>query len=247
VERLSRFLARNGVASRRRSDELIASGRVQVNGKVVLDPFFRIDPTHDRITFDDRQVHVDSSFLYVILNKPAGYISDLADPRGRRLARDLIDLSGRLYPVGRLDYNSEGLMLFTNDGELANKISHPRYAVTKEYLVKLSEALTANDCRHMRDGVKLSDDTLRVISVTLVKSNPNTAWYRIIISEGKNRMIRRICDALHHPVIQLRRVRIDSIHLGNLKPGRYRFLTEHEVEQLKSRSRERPNTATTPS
>ena len=234
MERLSRFLARNGVASRRKSDDFIAAGRVRVNGNVVCDPFYAIDPSRDRITIDGSPVQTNLFFFYVVLNKPVGYLSDLADPRGRRLARSLIDLSARLYPVGRLDYNSEGLMLFTNDGDLANKISHPRYAVTKEYLVKIEGTLTSDERQRMRAGLKIDNDVLRVISVTPVKENPTTVWYRIVVAEGKNRMIRKMCAALHHPVVRLRRVRIGTIHLGSLKPGQYRLLTSQEIEQIKS-------------
>jgi 23S rRNA pseudouridine2605 synthase len=234
IERLSKFLSNNGVASRRKVDEFIKAGKVRVNGKQVLDPFFRIDSSHDWVTVDGKRVIPDSSHLYIALNKPVGYLSDLSDPRRRQTARTLIHIDGRLYPVGRLDYNSEGLMVFTNDGMLANMLMHPRYGIAKEYLVKLSGHLDEAELARMVAGIRISGDFYRVTSVTEVKSNPTSAWYRIVLSEGKNRMIRRIADALNHPVVRLKRIRIDGIKLGNLKPGHYRLLTGDEIGQIRS-------------
>ena len=227
-ERLSKFIARNGLASRRKAEEIIRSGRVAVNGVTVKDPHQRIFPGSDAVSLDDERIGAAGApkkLYYVALYKPAGYLSDLADPKNRRLARQLIDLEAHLFPVGRLDYNSEGLMLFTNDGEFANSIMHPRHEVEKEYLVKLSGSLTTQELSRMTAGVPVEGQVYRVRSVVPLRQTPKNAWYRVIVVEGRNRMIRKIADAIHHPVLKLKRVRIDGITLGAMRPGEYRMIT----------------------
>ncbi len=227
-ERLSKFIARSGFASRRKAEQIVRSGRVAVNGVIVKDPHRRILPGSDAVSVDNEQIGTGGAAkkrYYVALYKPTGYLSDLADPRGRRLARQLIDLEAHLFPVGRLDYNSEGLMLFTNDGEFANSIMHPRYEVEKEYLVKLSGSLTKEELLRMTTGIPVEGQVYRVRSIVPFRQTPKNAWYRVTVVEGRNRMIRKMADAVHHPVLKLKRVRINGITLGAMRPGEYRLIT----------------------
>jgi 23S rRNA pseudouridine2605 synthase len=226
-ERLSKFLACAGISSRRKSAAIISSGRVKVNGIVVDSPSHLVTPGSDVVTLDGVDVKLPSRYTYIALYKPVGYLSDLSDPRGRKVARSLITLKIPLFPVGRLDYNSEGLMLFTNDGEFANHIMHPRFETEKEYIVKLSGKLTMEDRKRMLAGIYIDGDLYRVLSITLFKEASTNAWYRVILTEGKNRMIRKLAKALEHPVLRLKRIRIDGITLTGLQPGQYRhFLPE---------------------
>lgn len=231
-ERLSKFLARCGAASRRKSEELIASCRVRVNGSIVTDPSQEVSEEQDTVTLDGEAQRPAKKLHYIALYKPTGYLSDLADPRGRKIARDLIDLHEPLFPVGRLDYNSEGLMIFTNDGQFANRIMHPRFEVEKEYLVKLSGTLTREELHRVAQGVRVEREIYSVKSISLLRRTQKNAWYRITIIQGKNRMIRRIAEAMSHPVLKLKRVRIDGVGLGALKPGEYRFIDRKELRSL---------------
>lgn len=225
-ERLSKFVARSGAASRRKAEEIVRSGRVKVNGLVVIDPAHAVDPARDEVSLDGRTIKHAARQYYVALYKPAGYLSDLADTQGRsrRLARQLINVEATLFPVGRLDYNSEGLMIFTNDGAFANRFIHPRYEVEREYHVKLSGRLNPEELKRMTTGVAVEGDLLRVRSIVPLRQSEKNAWYRVTVAEGKNRMIRRMAEALSHPVLRLRRVRIDGITLSGLKPGEYAFV-----------------------
>jgi 23S rRNA pseudouridine2605 synthase len=221
AEKLERFLSRHGVASRRKTSAIVTSGRVRVNGRVELDPLLIIDSQTDAVSVDNRVVAPALHHYYFALNKPVGYISDLADPRGRPLARSLIRVDAAVFPVGRLDFNSEGLLLFTNDGEFANRIMHPRYGVEKEYHAKLAGKLNADEESRLRAGVRIDGLIYRVKEIGVLRYTNKNTWYRITITEGRNRFIRRIAEAVRHPVIRLRRIRIDGIRLGGLKPGEY--------------------------
>ena len=202
-----------------------------MNGLTVTDPYHRILPGVDRITLDGEHITEATRQYYVALYKPAGYLSDLSDPRGRPLARRLIDIEASLFPVGRLDYNSEGLMIFTNDGEFANTLMHPRYEVEKEYLVKLSGRLTKEEQKRMVSGMRVEGQLLRLKSITPVEETLKNTWYRATLTEGKNRMIRKMAEAISHPVLKLKRVRIDGIMLGRLKPGDYRLIDPHQLRR----------------
>jgi 23S rRNA pseudouridine2605 synthase len=226
--RLSLFLARCGIASRRGADLIIKSGAVKVNNTKVLDSYFRVDPEKDVITYNDHRVKYSSRHIYLALYKPVGYLADLADSRDRKLARSLLETEERVFPVGRLDYNSEGLMLFTTDGDFANRVTHPRYQVEKEYLVKVKGVLDDRVIQQAVRGVTIDGETLRLDRVDAVSSTRQNGWYRVVVHEGKNRMIRRVADALGHPVLRLKRVRIGPVRLGDLKPGESRPVTERE-------------------
>lgn len=229
IIRLSKFLAGAGVASRRKADDIIKSGTVKVNNIVVLNPFFRVTPHKDVVTVGDTEVSSDIKLKYIALYKPEGYLSDLIDNKNRKLARALVNEDERLFPIGRLDYQSEGLMLFTNDGAFAHRVMHPRYEVEKEYLVKFKGHLNQEDLRKTMEGMVVDGIRYALDDITLLRAEKENSWYRIIIHEGKNRMIRRVAEALLHPVIRLRRIRIGSVRLGRMQPGDHRPLTQREI------------------
>jgi 23S rRNA pseudouridine2605 synthase len=241
--RLSKFLAHAGVSSRRKADEIIKAGRVTVNNTKVLEPFAPITPQKDVVRLDNAIIKYHIAYKYIALYKPAGYLSDLKDNQDRKLARTLLDDKERLYPVGRLDYQSEGLMLFTNDGGFAQRVMHPRYEVEKEYLVKLNGKLHPQELQNLVDGVMVQGERYAFDVITLMRAEKQNAWYRIINHEGKNRLIRKATEALSHPVLKLRRVRIGPVLLGVMRPGEHRHLTSREISFFLSQqpSHDSPN------
>lgn len=235
TERLSRFLAHSGTASRRKSEEIIRSGRVRVNGATVTDPAHPVDRAVDVISLDNSPLRPPAAPCYVALYKPPGYLSDLADIKGkeRPLARQLIRLEAPLFPVGRLDYHSEGLMIFTNDGAFANLVTHPRYEVEKEYHVKLSGALTQEELKAAVLGFPLDKgEVYRFKTITTLKKAEKNTWYRVTVTEGKYHHIRKVAEALSHDVLKLRRVRVDGITLGHLRPGEWRHIELQEIKRF---------------
>jgi 23S rRNA pseudouridine2605 synthase len=233
LERLSKFLSNSGIDSRRKSEEIIRAGRVLVNNISVLEPQYRVNPITDIITLDNKIVTKYNNKTYISLYKPVGYISDLKDVRGRKLARELINFEGKLFPIGRLDYNSEGLIIFTNDGDLGNMIMHPRYGIEKEYLIKLKGILSDDDIFSIKKGVMIESVPARAINITHVSSTFNNNWYSIILHEGRNRIIRKIGDVVGHRILKIKRVRIGHLKLGSLSSGSYRFLKEREIIPFK--------------
>ncbi len=228
MESLIKFLARAGPFPRRQAEALIHEGRIRVNDALARSPSLQVGP-QDRVVIDGRPLSAEAIKVYIALNKPDGYISDLKDARGRKLARDLIKHDLRLFPVGRLDYHSEGLMIFTNDGDLANHIMHPRYNVTKEYLVKFKGLLPREAVTRMKKGIFIEGEIYQAEAVRLVKKAPANVWYSMVVNEGKNRMIRKMGAALGHPVLRLRRIRIGKLRLEDLKPGEYRHVEKNEI------------------
>ena len=234
MERLSKFISRCGIASRRKSEDIIKSGRIKVNDNIILEPYFNVDYNNDIVTLDNNSLNCDITKVYIALYKPVGFISDLKDVRDRKIARDLINVKGKLFPVGRLDYNSEGLIIFTNDGEIANKIMHPKYCVEKEYLVKFDGLLDKHDIEIIKNGIDIDGVVSRVIGIDFVRSSFKNNWYKIILQEGRNRIIRKFGDSIGHRVLKLKRVRIGPIKIGNLKPGDYRIVKEREILPFKT-------------
>jgi 23S rRNA pseudouridine2605 synthase len=234
-ERLQKVLAHAGVASRRASEALITAGRVAVNGHVVTELGFKVDPARDKIAVDGQALSKQSEkSVYMMLNKPVGVLSAASDDRGRKTVVDLVDVTARVYPVGRLDFDSAGLVLLTNDGDLAEKLTHPRYHLEKEYLVLVknhptSETLT----RWRRGGVVIEGQPVGPAVVERVNVEGHNFWLKIILTEGRKRQIRETGQALGHPVLRLERVRIGPLKLGHLKPGQWRHLTPAEVQRLK--------------
>jgi 23S rRNA pseudouridine2605 synthase len=233
MERLSRYLSRCGVASRRKAEAIISEGRVTVNGVKMSIPQHPVNAETDTIMVDGLPIIRKTRHTYVALYKPTGCMSDLADDRGRPLARDLITVAGVLFPVGRLDYNSEGLIFFTDDGDFANLVMHPRYGMEKEYLMKVKGLLSGTEMAALKKGFAIEGVLHKVKDIKQLRSAVSNTWYSVIVAEGKNRMIRKLGDRIGHPVLKLKRVRIGNVELGYLKPGEFRYLTEREVNGLR--------------
>jgi 23S rRNA pseudouridine2605 synthase len=237
AQRLQKVMAQAGVASRRHSEELIQAGRVTVNGRVVTELGTKVIPGRDIIEVDGRPLGRPEQLVYILLNKPKGYVTTLYDPQGRPKVIDLLEgeVAERVYPVGRLDYDTEGLLLLTNDGELANALMHPAKQVKKTYIAKVRGVPSNAKLRMLETGIQLEDGPTAPAEVKLVDVKPpNTATVSIRIHEGRNRQVRRMFEAIGHEVIHLRRTTLGPLHLKDLPLGAWRFLTEWEVYDLRS-------------
>jgi 23S rRNA pseudouridine2605 synthase len=233
VERLHKFLSRAGVASRRRCEQMIAAGRVRVNGETVSLPGSKVDPEHDRIEVDGQPVTLPKRHAYWLLNKPVGYVSTVHDPQGRPTVVDLVQKDRRLYPVGRLDLDSEGLLLLTDDGELTQRLTHPSYEHEKEYEVLVEGHPTHKALQRLRAGVELEDGVTCAADVAIMRTDAGGMWLRFVIHEGRKRQLRRMCDTVGYPARRVIRVRMGPLTLGGLPPGKYRPLTAQERTQLR--------------
>ena len=231
--RLQKVLSQAGVASRRAAEELIRQGRVTVNGVVVTELGTRVRPGVDRIAVDGRGIGGREHLVYLALNKPAGYVSTARDTHGRPTVLSLVEARERLYPVGRLDADSEGLILLTNDGELAYAVTHPRHEIEKEYLVLVSGEPSRQIIERLSRGVEIEGRRTAPAEVEVAGPGEGGTWLRVVLHEGRKRQIRRMAEAVGHRVLRLRRVRIGPVRLGNLPPGRYRQLSPTEVRALK--------------
>lgn len=232
--RLNKFLSQAGVASRREADRLITEGRLQVNDRPVLDLGHKIDPGRDVVLLDGRRVVKPEKHVYVLLNKPSGYLVTLRDPFQRPTVRKLLPSAlGRLFPVGRLDYESKGLLLLTNDGELAFRLTHPRYEVKKAYLVEMSGEPDEKSLSRLEKGVSLDGKKTAPARVTLLRRSPASSLLRIEVHEGRKREIRRMCQAVGHEVKELERIELAGLSVKNLKPGQWRHLEPREIRKLK--------------
>jgi len=238
LERLQKIIAAAGVASRRRAEELISSGRVQVNGTVVTELGTKADPDVDHVRVNGKLLQPEQRHVYLLLNKPKGYVTTVSDPEKRPTVMDLVrGIRGRVYPVGRLDYASEGLLLMTNDGELANRLMKAASHVAKTYLVKVAGTPKEESLAKLRAGVSIATDEGRRVktspaAVRVVKEAANP-WYEITLIEGRNRQIRRMFEAVGHHVEKIKRVRYGPLTL-DVPPGEFRQLTLKEVQRLKS-------------
>ena len=234
MERLQKFLAQAGIASRRKAEELILAGRVKVNGMTITQLGSKIDPKKDIVTLDQRPVKITKQYEYYLLNKPCRVVTTMHDPQGRTKVKDLLHgINTRVYPVGRLDYDTEGLLILTNDGELAYRLMHPKYKVAKTYLVTVKGILDKNSLRRLQKGVLLEDGPTMPAKVTILESGENYCRLEMTIREGRNRQVRRMCEAVGHPVLSLKRLKFGPLSLGQLKPGQYRKLEEKEIRELK--------------
>jgi pseudouridine synthase len=236
-ERLQKVLAHAGVASRRKAEELIRQGRVAVNGKVVTQLGTKVDPARDEVRVDGQRIQIATSWTYVMLNKPRGVLSTMEDDRGRRALGDLIQSPTRLYPVGRLDESSEGLILLTDDGELANLLTHPRYRHEKEYRVLVNGHPSEKTLTAWRRGVVLDGQTTAPARVDLIRRERDSSLLRVVMREGRKRQVRRVASLLGHPVRELQRVRLGPLYLGQLGVGQWRYLTAQEIRQLEALKR----------
>ncbi|NLY74356.1 MAG: rRNA pseudouridine synthase [Firmicutes bacterium] len=233
MERLNKYLARAGVASRRRADLLIQTGRVKVNGSIVKELGVRIDPGNDLIEVDGRQVVEGNQFEYLILNKPAGYLSTVRDPFGRPTVIDLLPPNlPRLYPVGRLDFDTTGLLFFTNDGDLALVLTHPRHLVEKVYQVKVAGAPKDSELKKLERGIILEDGPTAPAKIAIDRIENGNAILIMTIREGRKRQVKRMLKAIGYPVLALHRLAMGPLTLGNLKPGECRRPSESELREL---------------
>jgi pseudouridine synthase len=239
-ERLQKFLARAGVASRRHAEALIEAGRVQVNGQVVTALGTKVHPAKDVVQVDGRVVQAPMSQVYLLLHKPASVVTTASDPQGRQTVLDLLPpelRAQRVFPVGRLDLDSEGLLLLTNDGEFALHLTHPRYEQEKEYHALVQGRPSHAALEALRQGVLLPEET-RPTAPARVKflreGGAGTSWIAVTLREGRKRQVRRMLAAVGHQVVRLIRVRVGPLRLGDLPPGRWRELTEDEVKRLRS-------------
>lgn len=232
MDRLNKYLAHAGIGSRRHCESLIKGGRVRIDGQVVVDLATRVGPEHE-VTVDGEAVKTEK-FVYYLVNKPRGYICSNHDPARRPLAIDLVpQISQRVYTVGRLDEDSEGLLLLTNDGDLANRLMHPRYGIEKAYLVLVAGNPSPDDLKKLLDGVWLSEGHVKARNVKRLKRQGNSTWLRIVLSEGKNREIRRMLAKLDHKVLRLKRVEIGPLEIGSLGLGKSRPLSMPELKRVR--------------
>ena len=235
MQRLQKVLAQAGVASRRAAEKLIADGRVTVNGEVVRMMGTKADPAHDDIRVDGRRLGPPQRARYILLNKPTGYVTTRSDPQRRPTVIDLLrDVREYIYPVGRLDYDSEGLVLLTNDGELAAQLTHPRHGVERTYEVRVAGIPDAEALERLRKGIVLDGRRTLPADVSLLNARRDREGaLRLTIREGRNRQVRRMCEAIGHPVRALRRVRVGPLDDNRLKAGQWRELTPDEVQTLR--------------
>lgn len=239
-ERLQKYMARCGVASRRKCEEIILSSKVKINDKIVNELGVKIDPYKDKVFYNEKRILPEENKLYIMLNKPEGYITSVKDEKGRKTILDLVKVNERIYPIGRLDYDSSGLILLTNDGDIYNKIIHPRVEVEKKYIALCKGVFSDEEIKKFENGIDIGGYITANAKIKLIdkekdkKTNTVNSLVEIIIHEGKNRQIRKMCSALGHEVITLKRVAVGDIKLGYLKRGEWRNLTEDELNYINS-------------
>jgi 23S rRNA pseudouridine2605 synthase len=247
AERLQKIIAAAGVASRRKAEELITSGRVAVNGKAVTELGSKADPEHDHIRVDGKLLRREQRHKYLLLNKPRGYVTTVSDPDHRSTVMELVrGVGGRVYPVGRLDYASEGLLLLTNDGDLAHRLMKAGPHIPKTYLVKISGKPSGEALERLRSGLAISTDEGKRVKtapskIRIVRESENP-WYEITLIEGRNRQIRRMFEEVGHHVEKIRRVRYGPLTL-DVEPGKFRALSLQEVARLKAQASALPNSS----
>ncbi|MDY7033559.1 MAG: pseudouridine synthase [Thermodesulfobacteriota bacterium] len=233
-ERLQKTIARAGLASRREAESFIRDGMVTVNGVVITELGTQVDPHKDRINVRGKPITHIESRVYIMLNKPRGYITTLKDPYGRPIVTDLIKgVKQRIFPVGRLDYNTEGLLLLTNDGELTQRLLHPSNKVLKTYIFTIDGTLSSGEVKQLQSGVELSDGVTSPAQLNFIQKKRGKSLWKIGIYEGRKRQIRRMFEKIERPICRLKRIGFGPLELGELKTGRYRFLTTQEVRVLR--------------
>lgn len=232
-QRIQKILAQMGIASRRKAEELIIEGRVTVNGKRAVIGM-KVNPEKDHIKVDGKLLTKVEPKIYLMFNKPTGVVTSLSDPKGRPTVKDFLKgIKYRVFPVGRLDYNSEGLLLITNDGDFAYSILHPSKKIQKTYVAKVKGIIDDDAITKLRQGVRLKDGMTAPAKVKRIRTSESNSWLEITIYEGRKRQIRRMLEKVGYPVIKLRRIAIGDLKLGDLKPGQLRRLTQEEVKKIK--------------
>ncbi|MBQ1274578.1 MAG: pseudouridine synthase [Cellulosilyticum sp.] len=231
--RLQKYLAACGIASRRKCEAYILEGKVEVNGQVVQELGTKVEPG-DKVTFGGKEVKLQEEYVYYMLNKPVGYVTTVQDEKQRQTVLDLVkDTKHRVYPVGRLDYNTSGLLLLTNDGELTYGLTHPKHHVNKCYEVKVQGVLSDEAKRALKEGVLIDGKMTYPAKVKVLRKGEKSTVFQLTIHEGRNRQVRKMCEAVGYPVLLLKRVSVGKLTLDDLELGCYRALTEREISYLK--------------
>ncbi|MGO5067289.1 rRNA pseudouridine synthase [Clostridium sporogenes] len=231
-ERLQKYMASCGVASRRKCEDIILEGRVEVNGIKIKELGTKVICDKDIIKVDGNIIRPEKNKIYILLNKPKGYVCTAKDEKGRKTILDLVKVEERIYPIGRLDMDTSGLIILTNDGEIYNKIIHPKFEKIKTYKAKVKGNVKKECIDLFNKGVDIGDYITAPAILEILKNNKDTSEIIIKIHEGKNRQVRRMCSAINHPVINLDRISIGSISKGNLKLGEWRYLTKKEIDYI---------------
>lgn len=232
MERLQKFMSNAGVASRRKCEEIILEKRVRVNDTVICELGIKVDPSIDKIYVDDKLISTIEEKIYIMLNKPEGVVSTVSDEKGRETIIDVVNITDRIYPIGRLDYDTSGLILLTNDGEVYNKIIHPRVQINKVYIAELEGIPSEKELNIFKTGVDIGDYVTAEANIELLQIREKSCQAKITIHEGKNRQIRRMCTAIGHEVKKLKRVSVGELQLDNLPIGKWRNLTKSEILYL---------------
>ena len=230
--RINQYIASAGVTSRRKADDMISEGRVKVNGKVLANPGYHV-ADGDIVEVDGSVIAPAKKKVYYLLNKPAGYVTSTSDKEGRPVVTELVPDSVRVFPVGRLDYNTTGLLILTNDGDLSNRLMHPSHEFSKRYLVRAAGIVTLAEAARLRKGVDIGGFVTSPAEVDLIRHDRNSTIAEIVIHEGKNRQVRRMFKAIGHPVLELRRTGLGNLTIGKLAEGQCRKLSPAEVDYLK--------------
>ncbi len=232
--RLQKYLAECGICSRRKAEELILNGEIKINGETVTELGTKIEPEKDEVCFRNIKVEKKSDHIYIMLNKPIGYISSAKDQFNRKTVTDLVKINDtRIYPVGRLDYDTSGLIILTNDGDLTFKLTHPKHEVQKTYKALVDGIPTESNIKDFKSGLQIEDYKTSPASLKILSTKNNQTEVEIIIREGKNRQVRKMCEKINCPVITLQRVAIGEIKIGDLQSGKYRYLNKSEIAYLK--------------
>ena len=232
--RINKFMAECGVASRRACDEMILEGRVKVNGKKIDTPGLEINEFNDAVTLDGRRITLVSKKYYIMLHKPKGYVTTVKDDKGRKTVMELIKIRSRLYPVGRLDYDTEGLLLLTNDGQLAYALTHPSHEVPKTYIAKIKGKISDTEVRQLRKGVEIDGKITLPAVVKIIETDDEFSRVEVTIKEGRNHQIKKMFEVVGKEVVFLKRTAIGPLKLGGLGRGEYKNLTSKEIEILKA-------------
>ncbi len=233
-ERLQKYMARCGIASRRKCEELILRGSVSVNDILITELGTKVKPSIDKVAVNGRPIVPEETKIYIVLNKPTGYVTTVKDEKNRPTVIDLINISERIFPIGRLDYDTSGLLLLTNDGDIYNKVIHPRKAINKTYIALIKGTLNDAKIKLFNTGIDIGGYITAPADIKLLKQHSSSSEVKITIHEGKNRQIRRMCQNIGNPVLELKRIRVGDLSLGNIKIGSWRHLTSDEINYLKS-------------
>ena len=232
--RLQKFLADAGIASRRKAEELIIQGKVEVNGKIITELGTKVNPEKDKIVYNGKDVKLSNKYVYILLNKPIGYVTTVKDQFQRDSVLDLVEVKDRIVPVGRLDMYTSGALILTNDGDFVYKVTHPKHEIEKTYTVTIKGVVKKEDVEALKDGVIIDDYKTKPAKVKILKTDEGKSLSRleIIIHEGKNRQVRKMCEAIGYKVLALQRSKIAGIDVKDLPLGNWRFLKDYEVKKI---------------